>query len=144
MGRVMQKGPGQHDMWFRVICIWNLRQNGGSLMVRTFKERFLQFQYYYFRTFITSIMLFGEWSGQKSLKLKMDKICRPGPFCMTRPKCNKGHCCIIIFMPMQFRITVKSQKPHCPKPRVTSPENVSNNCPDFYSNYYFSKMFWRS
>ena len=31
----------------------------------------------YFRTFITSIMLFGEWSGQKSLKLKMDKICRP-------------------------------------------------------------------
>ena len=30
-------------------------------------------------------MLFGEWSGQKSLKLKIDKICRPGPFRMTGP-----------------------------------------------------------
>ena len=40
---------------------------------------------FYFRSFITSIMLFGESSGQKSLKLKMDKICRPGPFRMTRP-----------------------------------------------------------
>ena len=39
----------------------------------------------YFRTFITSIMFFWEWSGQKCLKLKMDKICRPGPFRMTRP-----------------------------------------------------------
>ena len=37
----------------------------------------------YFWSFITSIM-FGDWSGQKSLKLKMDKICRPGPFRMTR------------------------------------------------------------
>ena len=41
----------------------------------------------YFRTFITSIMLSGEWSGQKSLKLKMDKICRPRPFRMPRPTC---------------------------------------------------------
>ena len=45
-------------------------------------------------------MLFGESSGQKSLKLKMDKMCRPGPFRMTRPnyyyhhlnyKCKKLH-----------------------------------------------------
>ena len=43
---------------------------------------------FYFRSFITSIMLFGESSGQKSLKLKMDKICRPGPFRMTRPIFN--------------------------------------------------------
>ena len=42
----------------------------------------------YFRTFITSIMLFGEWSGQKSLKLKMDKICRMGPFRTMRPTWN--------------------------------------------------------
>ena len=30
-------------------------------------------------------MLFGELSGQKRLQLKMDKICRPGPFRMTWP-----------------------------------------------------------
>ena len=28
----------------------------------------------------------GNEVGKKSLKLKMDKICRPGPFRMTRPK----------------------------------------------------------
>ena len=32
-------------------------------------------------------MLFGEQSGQKGLKLKMDKICRTGPFRITQPKC---------------------------------------------------------
>ena len=32
--------------------------------------------------------LFGEWSGQESLKLKMDKICHAGPFRMTRPACE--------------------------------------------------------
>ena len=45
----------------------------------------------YFRTFITSIMLFGEWSWQKSLKLNMDKICRPGPFRKMRPTCRLMH-----------------------------------------------------
>ena len=84
----MQKGPGWHDMWFRVICIWNLRQNK-SKMAEALRYAHSRSDFYgfnwYFRTFITSIMLFGEWSGQKCLKLKMDKICRPGPFHMTRP-----------------------------------------------------------
>ena len=90
MTRVMRKGPGRHDTWFRVICIWNLRQNK-SKMAEALRYVHSRSDFYgfncYFRTLITSIMLFGEWSGQKCLKLKMDKICRPGPFRMTRPKC---------------------------------------------------------
>ena len=53
----------------------------GSLLCSVF---FYGFNFY-FRIFISSIMLFGEWSGQKSLKLKIDKICRPGPSRMTGP-----------------------------------------------------------
>ena len=83
MGRVMRKGPGRHDKWSRVIGIWNLRQNK-SKMAEALRYIHSRSDFYgfncYFRTFITSITLFGEWSGQKSLKLKMDKICRPGPF----------------------------------------------------------------
>ena len=92
VGCVMRKGPGRYDTWFRVICIWNLRQNKSKIAEALWyvhsRSDFYDFNYCYFQTFIASITLFGEWSGQKCLKLKMDKICRPGPFCMTRPKCQ--------------------------------------------------------
>ena len=88
MGHIMWKGPGQHDTPFQVICIWKLRQNK-SKMAEALRYVHSRSDFYgfncYFRTFITSIMLFGEWSGQKCLKLKMDKICHPGPFRMTQP-----------------------------------------------------------
>ena len=58
-------------------------KNGGSNWVLIQGAIFTVCFNCYFRTFITSIMLFGEWSGQK-LKLKMDKICRPGPFRITQ------------------------------------------------------------
>ena len=84
VGRVIRKGRGRHDTWFRVICIWNHLLKMAAVIGFSFKERFLRFQLL-FPDFYPSIILFGEWSGQKSLKLKMDKICRPGPFRMTRP-----------------------------------------------------------
>ena len=79
MGRVMRKGPGRHDTWFRVICIWNLRQDGGSLMVRTFKERFLRFQllfpdFYHFHHVIWGM----KWA--KKLKTKNGQNMLSGPF----------------------------------------------------------------
>ena len=33
---------------------------------------------------LPSCYLENEALGQKSLKLKIDTLCRPGPFCMTR------------------------------------------------------------
>ena len=77
--RVMRKGPGRHDTWFRVICIWNLRQDGGSLMVRTFKGRFLRFQllfpdFYHFHHVIWGM----KWA--KMLKTKNGQDMSSGPF----------------------------------------------------------------
>ena len=51
----------------------------------SFKERFLRFQllfpdFYHFHHVIWRM----KWA--KTLKLNMNKICRPGPFRMTRPK----------------------------------------------------------
>ena len=51
----------------------------------SFKERFLRFRllcpdFYHFHHVIWGIKL-----AKKSLKLKMDKICRAGPFRMMRP-----------------------------------------------------------
>ena len=60
-------------------------KTGGSSWA-LFQGAILTVSIVFFRTFITSIMLFGELSGQKNLKLKMDKICRSGPFRMTRPR----------------------------------------------------------
>ena len=78
MGRVMRNGPGRHDTWFRVICIWNLRQDGGSLTVRTFKERFLRFQllfpdFYHFHHVIWGM----KWA--KKLKTKNGQNMSSGP-----------------------------------------------------------------
>ena len=87
MGHVMQNGPGRHDTWFRVICRQNKSKMAEALRYIHSRSDFYGFNCY-FQTFITSIMLFGEWSGPKSLKLKMDKICCPGPFRMTQPICN--------------------------------------------------------
>ena len=75
----LRKGPGRHDKWFRVICIWNLRQDGGSLMVRTFKERFLRFQllfpdFYHFHHVIWGM----KWA--KKLKTKNGQNMSSGPF----------------------------------------------------------------
>ena len=70
LGRVMRKGPGRHDKWFRVICIWNHLVKMAA--ITGFKEYFYGFNCY-FQTFITSIMLFRRWSGQKSFKLKLEK-----------------------------------------------------------------------
>ena len=90
----MRKGPGQHDTWFRVICIWNLRQNGGSLMVRTFKKRFLRFQllfpdFYHFHRVIWGM----KWA--KKLKTKNGQNMSSGPFShdaarirSTLPRCT--------------------------------------------------------
>ena len=86
LSRIMRKGPGRHDTWFRIICIWNHLLKLAAVVGLSFNGRFLRFQLFFFRTFITSIMLLGEWSGQKNLKLKRDKICRSGPFRMTRPR----------------------------------------------------------
>ena len=79
LGRVMRKGPGRHDTWFRVICIWNLRQDGRSLMVRTFKERFLRFQllfpgFYHFHHVIWGM----KWA--KKLKTKNGQNMSSEPF----------------------------------------------------------------
>ena len=79
MDRVMRKGPGRHDTWFRVICIWNLRQDGGKLMVRTFKERFLRFQlsfpdFYHFHHVIWGM----KWA--KKLKTKNGQNMSSEPF----------------------------------------------------------------
>ena len=84
MGRVMGKGPRRHDTWFQVIWIWNHLLKMEAVIGSHLRSDSYSFNCY-FQTCITSIMLFGEWSGQKSLKLKVDKICHPGPFCMTRP-----------------------------------------------------------
>ena len=79
MGRVMRKGTGRHDTCFRVICIWNLRQDGGSLMVGTFKEPFLRFQllfpdFYHFHHVIWGM----KWA--KKLKTKNGQNMSSGPF----------------------------------------------------------------
>ena len=59
---------------FEIICLkW--RQLLGSHS----RSDFYSFDCYLW-TFITSIMLFGEWSWQKSLKLKLDKNMSSGPF----------------------------------------------------------------
>ena len=44
LGRVMQKGPGRHDTWFQVICIWNHMWKMAAVVGFSFKERFLRFQ----------------------------------------------------------------------------------------------------
>ena len=75
----MRKGPGRHDTWFRVICITKQIQDGGSLTVRTFKERFLRFQllfpdFYHFHHVIWGM----KWA--KKLKTKNRQNMSSGPF----------------------------------------------------------------
>ena len=81
MGRVMRKGPGRHDMWFRVICSWNhlSAKNGISSIGFSLKERFLWFQllfldFYHFHHVIWRIM----WA--KKLKTKNGQNMSSGPF----------------------------------------------------------------
>ena len=72
----MRKGPRRHDTWFRVICIWNLRQNGGNLRVHAFKERFLRFQLLFPDFYHLSDKI--KWA--KKLKTKNGQNMSSGPF----------------------------------------------------------------
>ena len=84
LGRVVRKGPGRHDTWFRVICIWNHLLKMAAVIGFSFKEGFLWFQLLFPDFYPFHHVIWGmKWA--KSLKLKMDKIGRPSPFRMTRP-----------------------------------------------------------
>ena len=43
LGCVMRKGHRRHDMWFRVICIWNHLLKMAAVIGFSFKEQFLRF-----------------------------------------------------------------------------------------------------
>ena len=79
MGRVMRKGPGRHDTWFRVICIWNHLLKMAAVIGFSFKERFLRFQllfpdFYHFHQVIWGM----KWS--KKLKPKNGQNMSSGPY----------------------------------------------------------------
>ena len=79
MGCVMRKGPGRHDTWFRVICIWNHLLKMAAVIGFSFKERFLRFRLlfpdlYYFHHVIWGMKL------AKKLKTKYGQNMSFRPF----------------------------------------------------------------
>ena len=77
MGR--EKGPGRHDTWFRVICIWNHLLKMAAVIGFSFKERFLRFQllfpdFYHFHHVIWRV----KWA--KRLKTEKGQNMSSGPF----------------------------------------------------------------
>jgi len=79
VGRVMRKGPGRHDTWFRVICIWNNLLRTTAVLGFSFKRRFLRFQllfpdFYHFHHVVWRM----KWA--KTLKSKNGQNMSSGPF----------------------------------------------------------------
>ena len=79
MGRVMQKGPGWHDTWFWVICIWNHLLKMVAVFVFSFKERFLRFQLL-FLDFHCFHHVIWRMKWAKTLKTKIEQNMSSGPF----------------------------------------------------------------
>ena len=78
MGCVRRKGPGRHDTWFWVICIWNHRLKMATVIGFSFKERPLRFQllfphFYHFHHVIWGM----KWA--KKLKTKNGQNMSSGP-----------------------------------------------------------------
>ena len=83
LGRIMQKGPGRHDTWFRVICIWNLRQNK-SKMAETLRYVHTRSDFYGFQLLFPDFYHFHHviWGMKwaKKLKTKNGQNMSSGPF----------------------------------------------------------------
>ena len=79
MGHLMRKGPGRHDMWFRVICIWNHLLKMVAVIGFSFKERFLRCQLLFPDCYHFHHVIWGmKWA--KKLKTKNGQNMSSGPF----------------------------------------------------------------
>ena len=78
MRRFMRKGPGRHDTWFPVICIWNHLLKKAAAIGFSFKERFLRFQllfldFYHFHHVIWRM----KWAKKLKTKNGQNMSSRP-------------------------------------------------------------------
>ena len=91
LGRVMRKGPGRHDTWFRVTSIWSHLLKMAAVIEFSFKERFLWFRllfpdFYHFHLVIWGMKL------AKKLKTKNGQNMSSGPFFHAAAQLeNYGH-----------------------------------------------------
>ena len=75
----MRKGPGRHDTWFRVICIWNHLLKMAPVIGFSFKEWFLRFQLL-FLNFYNFHHVIWRMKWAKKLKTKNGQNMWSGPF----------------------------------------------------------------
>ena len=79
LGHVMRKGPGRHEKWFRVICIWNHLLRMAAVIGFSFKGRFLRF-HFLFPDFYHFHHVIWRMKWAKTLQTRNGQNMSSGPF----------------------------------------------------------------